>query len=176
MEFSNLPSDILLGIMGFLEIEDQFHLGLCCKRLNFFLDDKICRQNLLTYAPFSVNPGSDARAWRSLIKRTIAVKTARPWLLSAIAVCTSFIYNDSVVVYCVGQTIRTLRLQGSVTEEIAIDLQRMLQATHLDGFILEGVELLHYACGFVSCLLQGENTQYWLISCHAEREVVRLCE
>ncbi|CAI6049155.1 unnamed protein product, partial [Clonostachys chloroleuca] len=178
MKLSNLPTVILLCIMGFLEIEDQFNLGLCCKHLHFFLDDKICRENLLNYAPFSVNPGSDARSWRSLVKRIIAVKTARPWLLSAIAVCRSFIYNDGVVVYCVEQSIRTLHLQGSVTEEIAIDVRRMLQATQLDGFRLEGLTLLHYSRGFVSCLLQvrGENTQYWLLSCHAEREIFQTYE
>lgn len=43
-----LPVDVLLGIMGFLEIEDQFHLGLCCKDLSFlFYHDEIYQRNLL---------------------------------------------------------------------------------------------------------------------------------
>lgn len=95
-----------------------------------------------------------------------------------IAVCSSFIYNDSVLVYCVRQSIRILCLQGSVAEEVAIDIPRLLRAARLDGLELEALILLYYARGFVSSLLKfrGEGTQYWLVLCHTEGEVLRLYE
>lgn len=91
--------------------------------------------------------------------RVTAVKTAHPCLTSVIAICSSVIYNDGVVVYKIEQSIRILHLEGCVTNEMAIKIPRLLKAANLKYLELGALKLLYYACGFTSCLLDIRSAE-----------------
>ncbi|CAG9949682.1 unnamed protein product [Clonostachys rosea f. rosea IK726] len=136
MGLLKLPNEIFLMVLGLLDLEDQFNFSLSSRGFQFILrDEGICRLNLQKHASFSPEYRAAqtthqyAKAWRQITKRKIAIQTANPFLVSIVAVADQFIYRNGALLYIAGRDhLRVLLLQGSVTTELALDPQRLLQS------------------------------------------------
>lgn len=164
MGLLKLPNEIFLMVLGLLDLEDQFNFSLSSRGFQFILrDEGICRLNLQKHASFSPEYRAAqtthqyAKAWRQITKRKIAIQTANPFLVSIVAVADQFIYRNGALLYIAGREhLRVLLLQGSVTTELALDPQRLLQSIESLDPTWHDYRLspLHYSCGVVSLLAQ----------------------
>ena len=189
MGLSQLPNEVFLIILSFLDLEDQFNLGLTC--FNFFQfigrSDRICKAALrvrtrLRYlqrtqysldqekAPFAPEyleahcTGAYATAWRRFVKRRVALRTATPFHLSVVGAGLRFALCNDVLIYKPTQNeIRLLFLDGSTTEEIHIQPRRLAKEA-LPHIALEMSELtvdpLYYADGIASFSVQSAQLHF----------------
>ncbi|KLU86406.1 hypothetical protein MAPG_05420 [Magnaporthiopsis poae ATCC 64411] len=163
MSIRRLPWEIVSYVVQDLDLDDFVSLSLSCRHFQSLLrDDNICRRLLESRVPSSPESQSAlktknyARELRKLVKRRAAISSASPYLVAVVAdAAESFVYNDGVLCYLSEGRLRVLDLVNSATQEIAVDVHKLLCASPgLPSPKEDQVrvfKLVHYSHGFVTC-------------------------
>ncbi|WAO89454.1 F-box domain-containing protein [Fusarium falciforme] len=175
MSILRLPAEIVALLVENLDVESIFNLGLTSRCLSYILyDRRICRLALLKKADHSAEArearetGDFARAFRRLVKRRMAVRSAEPWTAAIVAMADRFVYTSGYLCYTVNREhLRVLNVRQNPSEELKVNVPLLLHAVRdYDPLLPYSFEPLYCAEGVLSCLatqLQGGTTCCWLI-------------
>ncbi|RSL42087.1 hypothetical protein CEP53_012389 [Fusarium sp. AF-6] len=175
MSILRLPAEIVALLVGNLDVESIFNLGLTSRYLSYILyDRRICRFALLKKSCHSAEvreaseTGDFARAFRRLVKRRMAVRSAEPWAAAIVAMADRFVYTKGYLCYTVNREhLRVLNVHQNPSEELKVNVPLLLHAVRdYDAHLPYSFEPLYCAEGVLSCLatqVQGGTTWCWLI-------------
>ncbi|KAI8718707.1 F-box domain-containing protein [Fusarium sp. LHS14.1] len=175
MSILHLPAEIVALLVENLDVESIFNLGLTSSRLSYILyDRRICRLALLQKANHSAEAGEAretgefARAFRRLVKRRMAVRSAEPWTAAIVAMADRFVYTNGYLCYTVNnEHLRVLNVRRNPSEELKVNVPLLLRTIRdYDPLLPYSFEPLYCAEGVLSCLatqVQGGTTCCWLI-------------
>ncbi|KAJ4142307.1 hypothetical protein NW754_009757 [Fusarium falciforme] len=167
MSILRLPAEIVALLVENLDVESIFNLGLTSRCLSYILyDRRICRLALLKKADHSAEArearetGDFARAFRRLVKRRMAVRSAEPWTAAIVAMADRFVYTSGYLCYTVNREhLRVLNVRQNPSEELKVNVPLLLHAVRdYDPLLPYSFEPLYCAEGVLSCLatqLQG---------------------
>ncbi|KAM0429282.1 hypothetical protein ACHAPT_006496 [Fusarium lateritium] len=176
MSILRFPAEIVALLVEHLDVESIFNLGMTSRYLSYILyDRRICRLALLKKADHSAETrearqtGDFARAFRRLVKRRMAVRSAEPWTVAIVAMADRFVYTSGYLCYTVNpEHLRVLNVHQKPSEELKVNVPLLLQSAvrDYDALLPYSFEPLHCAEGVLSCLatqVQGPTTCCWLI-------------
>lgn len=120
-----------------------------------------------------------ARAFRRLVKRRQAIRTATPFTAAIVAVAESWIYSAGVLCYLQERTtLRVLDLHGSANTETIVDVRGLLCEAEAELCHVRPRKskllLLHYAAGLVTCLYRRTGQSRLLVIHVAKRRLVSI--
>lgn len=120
-----------------------------------------------------------ARAFRRLIKRRQAIRTAAPFTAAIVAVAESWIYSAGVLCYLQERTtLRVLDLHASASTETVVDVRGLLCDAEAKTCRVRPRKskllLLHYAAGLVTCLYRRSSQSRLVVIDVAKRRLVSM--
>ncbi|KAJ4311181.1 hypothetical protein N0V84_010575 [Fusarium piperis] len=191
MSILRLPAEIVALLVENLDVGSTFNLGSTNSYLSYILyDRRICRLALKkayhsAEAREARETGEFARAFRRLVKRRMAVRSAEPWTAAIVAMADRFVYTSGYLCYTVNREhLRVLNVRQNPSEELKVNVPLLLHAVRdHDALLPYSFEPLYCAEGVLSCLatqVQGDTTVCWLIVFEVRPEfqwvvVKRLC-
>lgn len=119
-------------------------------------------------------------AFRKVLKRREAVATADPYSVAVLGVGLTYLYCQGSLWYTIDDTIRLLEIRQSPTEELVVDIPKLLGKT---GFasqpkVTGSFLLLHYHEGILSCLYRFSSPRQggWLIAIDVKKRTILLSQ
>jgi len=172
----SLPYEVLSNIVGNLDFDDYYSLGLTCTQLQFLLfEDGICKLVVQRKIAHS-NEGTEAiknhagysRSFRRVAKRHESLATANPFVVATIGFCDTFLYCKGVLCYTLDEWVRVIDLHSSAQHETVISIPGLLTEAipeindNSKGFF----QVLYYSDNIISCLYKtsGPDSTAWLIA------------
>ncbi|KAF4636420.1 hypothetical protein G7Y89_g1680 [Cudoniella acicularis] len=184
----SLPYEVLAFIIGNVNFDDVFNLGLTCRDLKFLImEESICKsilQSKIRYSAEAKSAMSDrcgnAEALRRAAKRRNALATVSPYTVATIGFCDTYVYSKGVLCYTLDDKIRVLDLHNSSDHEVVIYIPGLLTQALSDirDHRIGTFHILYYSNSIISCLYQssGPDSTAWLISFSIGKRAILLVE
>ncbi|CAG8973681.1 hypothetical protein HYALB_00002247 [Hymenoscyphus albidus] len=170
-----LPYEVLSNIVGHIDFDDVFSLGLTCKSFTFFItDESLAKSIILNKIPFSPEAmeAKDrrckyAKALRLVGKRREAFASVSPYTVATLGFCGDYLYCKGVLCYSLDDEVRVLDLHRSDNVETVVSISGLLinavSDIHANSKGL--FQILYYSDQIVSCIYKslGPDLPAWLI-------------
>ncbi|KAK3377670.1 hypothetical protein B0H63DRAFT_222055 [Podospora didyma] len=174
MSITNLPYELTVFIVQYLDLADIYSLCLTCRRFRFLVQESAIAKTLLE----SKGPGSleakaariskdYARELRRLFKRREAISSVSPFLVAIVAEAESWIYENGVLCYIADCQLRILDLHHSRGNEIIVSIRKLLDEAieESHGSRKYTFQLVYFAYDIVSCVYTHARPEQisWLV-------------